>query len=74
MASPGSTGSVLLVLVAVTTAYLLRGVGGFALAAVAPGCNGPAFWLWSSSICLVISLVHAIGLANQWELLSLGRP
>lgn len=63
-----------LVLVAVTAVYLLRGVGGFALAALAPGGNSPAFWIWSSSICLVIGLVHAIGLAKQWEMLSLGRP
>ncbi len=63
-----------LVLVAVTAVYLLRGVAGFALAAVAPGGNSPAFWLWSSSICLLIGLVHAIGLAKQWRALSIGHP
>jgi hypothetical protein len=63
-----------LVLVAVSAVYLLRGVGGFALAAVAPGGNSPAFWLWSSSICLLIGLVHAIGLAKQWGELSIVHP
>lgn len=61
------------VLVAVTAIYLLRGVAGFALAALAPGGNSPAFWLWSSGICLVLGAVHALGLAGQWPLLSAAR-
>jgi len=62
------------VLVVVSAVYLLRGLGGFALAAFAPGSNSPAFWAWSSAICLVIGVVHAIGLAKQWPALSGGHP
>ncbi len=58
------------VLVLVTAIYLLRGVAGFVLAAVAPGGNSPAFWVWSSVICLLIGVVHAVGLAKQWPWLS----
>ncbi len=57
------------VLVLVTGVYLLRGVAGFALAAVAPGQNGVAFWLWSSAICLAIGGVHAAGLWKRWPAL-----
>lgn len=58
------------VLVLITTIYLLRGVAGFVLAAVAPGGNSPTFWVWSSMICLMIGVVHAVGLAKRWALLS----
>ncbi len=62
------------VLVIVTSIYLLRGMGGFVLAAVAPSGNTPAFWVWSSALCLAIGLVHAVGLAKQWPVLSTGHP
>jgi hypothetical protein len=62
------------VLTAITSVYLLRGVGGFVLAAVAPGGNSPAFWAWSSAICLLIGVVHAVGLVKQWPVLSGGHP
>jgi hypothetical protein len=62
------------VLVAVAAVYLLRGLAGFLLAAFAPGGNSPAFWVWSSLICLFIGLVHAVGLTRQWRLLSTGHP
>lgn len=58
------------VLVLVTGVYLLRGFAGFLLAAVAPGQNGVAFWLWSSAICLAIGGVHAAGLWKRWPALS----
>jgi hypothetical protein len=58
------------VLVGITAVYLLRGLAGLALAAFAPGGNSPAFWAWSSGICLVIGLVHAAGLWRQWASLS----
>lgn len=61
------------VLVAITAVYLLRALAGFGLAAFAPGGNSPAFWVWSSRICLVIGLVHAVGLAKQWRLLTEGQ-
>jgi hypothetical protein len=57
------------VLVVITTIYLVRGLGGFFLAAWAPGGNSPAFWFWSSAICLTIGVVHAAGLWRQWPLL-----
>lgn len=62
------------VLVAVTSIYLLRGVGGFFLAAFAPGGNTPAFWVGSSVLCLGIGLVHVAGLSKQWSVLSMGQP
>ena len=62
------------VLTAITSVYLLRGVGGFVLAAVAPGGNSPAFWAWSSAICLLIGVVHALGLVKQWPVLSGVHP
>lgn len=62
------------VLLVITTVYLLRGMGGFLLAAFAPGGNSPAFWAWSSAICLAIGIVHAVGLVKQWPLLSAATP
>lgn len=56
------------VLVAVTAIYLVRGIAGFLLAAFAPGGNSPAFWLWSSTICLAIGAVHAAGVWLAWPL------
>jgi hypothetical protein len=58
------------VLLAVTAVYLLRGAAGFVLAFVAPGGNSPAFWVWSSLICLLFGAVHAIGLTRGWTALS----
>lgn len=57
------------VLVAITAIYLLRALGGFALAAFAPGENGVAFWLWSSLVCLVIGVLHLVGLWQRWAAL-----
>ncbi|MBJ6985261.1 hypothetical protein [Luteimonas sp. MC1750] len=50
--------------------YLLRGVVGFAFASFAPGGNGPAFWWWSSTICLTIGVVHFVGTWQAWSQLS----
>jgi hypothetical protein len=58
------------VMVAVSAVYLCRGVGGFFLAALAPGGNSPTFWVWSSCICLLIGLAHAVGLSRRWPVLS----
>lgn len=57
-------------LLGITAVYILRGIGGFFLAAFAPGGNSPAFWVWSSAICLAIGLLHAAGLSKRWHLLS----
>ncbi|MBX3727391.1 MAG: hypothetical protein KF823_15930 [Xanthomonadales bacterium] len=62
------------VLVAVTAIYLIRGVAGFALAVLAPGGNSPAFWVWSSTICLAIGAVHAAGVWLAWPLPAAPRP
>jgi len=60
-------------LIAITSVYCLGGVGGFVLAAVAPGGNSPAFWAWSSATCLLIGVVHAVGLVKQWPVLPGGE-
>lgn len=59
-----------LALCVITGIYLLRGVAGFALASFAPGSNGPAFWWWSSAICLTIGAVHFFGTWQAWSQLS----
>ena len=63
-----------LVLVLITLVYTVRGLAGFVLASVAPGGNSPAFWWWSSTICLVFGIVHAIGLYRAWPGLSAAHP
>jgi hypothetical protein len=52
--------------------YLLRGVAGFVLAAVAPGERSVAFWCWSSLVCLGIGTLYLIGTRQAWSELSLG--
>ena len=54
----------------IASIYLLRGVAGFAFASFAPGSNGPAFWWWSSAICLTIGAVHFVGTWQAWPQLS----
>lgn len=53
------------VLLAVTAIYLLRGVAGFFLYTNPLG-RTPEFWLWSSAICLVVGLIHMVGLKQVW--------
>ncbi|WP_339721170.1 hypothetical protein [uncultured Paraglaciecola sp.] len=57
-----------LVLIAVTTIYFIRGIVGFYFVTHPMG-RSPEFWVWSSVICLVIGLVHLIGLIQQWSYL-----
>jgi len=54
------------VLLLITTIYLVRGIGGFFINAQASG-RSQAFWLWSSSVCLLIGTVHAVGLRQVWQ-------
>jgi hypothetical protein len=54
------------VLSLITTAYLLRGFGGFALLLMPKRSHSTRFIVVSSLICLGIGAVHAMGL---WELL-----
>ena len=49
----------------ITGVYLLRGVAGLPMAAIMPG-RSPAFWWWSSAICLAIGAVHLAGLRQAW--------
>lgn len=55
----------------ITGIYLLRGIAGFLIAALARGSNA-SFWWWSSSICLIIGLVHFVGVRQAWAQLSSG--
>lgn len=57
-----------LALCAIAGVYLLRGIGGLAVAA-RPRIERRGFWVWSSAICLVLGGVHALGLAQRWEAL-----
>jgi len=45
--------------------YLLRAVAFAPFHKYFPG-NSTAFWLWSSAACLVIGLVHLVGLWQAW--------
>ena len=56
----------------ITGIYLLRGIAGFVLAALAPGERGVAFWCWSSLICLVIGALYLVGTRQVWLQLSKG--
>ncbi len=55
----------------ITGIYLLRGMAGFLIAALAGGSNS-VFWWWSSLICLAIGLVHLVGVRQAWAQLSSG--
>jgi hypothetical protein len=53
------------ILVLITLIYLIRGIAGFFLVN-SPMGRSPEFWLWSSSICLGLGIIHLIGLKNEW--------
>lgn len=55
-----------MMLILISAVYLLRGIVGFFLI-FNPLGRTPDFWLWSSSICLVIALVHIWGLKQSWS-------
>lgn len=52
-------------MLAITAVYLLRGLAGFLIDESQSG-RSQAFWWWSSSICLAIAALHAIGLRQVW--------
>lgn len=54
------------ILTMITTIYIFRGVAGYFFINNPLG-RTPEFWIWSSSICLVIGLVHLIGLKQAWS-------
>jgi hypothetical protein len=53
------------ILVMITVIYLLRGVAGYFFINNPLG-RTPEFWIWSSSICLGIGIMHLIGLKQVW--------
>lgn len=53
-------------LCAITAVYLLRAVGFVPLMRYLPD-NSMTFWVVSSGICLMIGLVHAVGLWQTWS-------
>ena len=54
-----------LALILITFIYLARGIAGFFLI-YQPMGRSAEFWLWSSTICLTIGLIHLFGLREQW--------
>lgn len=52
----------------ITGIYLLRGIAGVPVAIVIAA--DPAFWWWSSAICLAIGIVHLVGVRRAWPRLS----
>lgn len=55
-----------LVLSAITGIYLLRALAFPLLKPAFPG-NSDMFWLVTSGICLVIGLIHLVGLSQVWN-------
>ena len=58
-------------LCAITAIYIVRGVAFAPVMAYFPG-NSMTFWVVSSSICLLIGIVHLVGLRQSWGRLSGG--
>ncbi len=54
------------VLIAITGAYILRGLAFIVIVPYFPG-NSVIFWIVSSSICLAIGIVHLVGLKTAWQ-------
>lgn len=55
-----------LVLCGISGVYLLRGIAFAPVMNHFPG-NSTAFWVVSSAICLVIGVVHILGLKQAWH-------
>jgi len=59
-----------LALSAITAIYLIRGLGGLVAPFITDNPkikkNSIAFWVWSSAICLVIGVVHLMGIIEIW--------
>ncbi|MBT0963389.1 hypothetical protein I8J34_19570 [Denitromonas sp. IR12] len=54
------------VLICITAIYLIRALAFPLIQPAFPG-NSAAFWVVSSTICLVIGLVHLVGLVQVWQ-------
>jgi hypothetical protein len=61
------------VLAAITAVYLIRGFAFVPLMSVIPG-RSLHFWLWSSAICAIFGIVHAVGLWQSWNRLAPDTP
>lgn len=57
-----------LVIVAITSIYLIRGIAGLFLMKNPMG-RSPGFWLWSSVICLSVGVIHLVALKQEWTYL-----
>lgn len=55
-----------LVLCLITLIYLARGLGAVLIMPMFPG-NSVLFWILTSAICLVIGLLHLLGLRQIWS-------
>jgi len=53
-------------LVAITAVYLVRGLVPVPVIALRAG-RVPAFWWWSSAICLGFGLVHLAAVGRAWD-------
>ena len=53
-------------LCAIAAVYLLRAIAFLPLQAVFPD-NSTLFWFVSSAVCLVLGLLHAVGLHQMWS-------
>ncbi|SLJ84370.1 hypothetical protein [Psychrobacter sp. DAB_AL43B] len=53
-------------LIVITVIYFSRGLVGLFFINNPIG-RSPKFWLWSSVICLLIGVIHFIGLKQQWS-------
>jgi len=56
---------------AITAVYIIRGIAFVPAMAYFPG-NSITFWAISSSICLLVGIVHLAGLRQSWARLSGG--
>jgi hypothetical protein len=61
------------ILSAITAVYLIRGFAFLLVMSLIPG-RSLLFWLWSSAICAVFGIVHAVGLWQSWDRLTPARP
>ncbi len=52
-------------LMAITAAYLLRGLAFIPIYLFRPDIMSP-FWVWSSLICLTFGITHALGTWRAW--------
>lgn len=60
-------------LVLITSIYIVRGIGGIAAPFISehPAVkeNSKAFWIWSSLICLLLGVIHLLGVVTLWQYL-----